>query len=167
MPRRPNTPHSERNCSWARTLDILGDPWSLLVIRELMVGVDRFTFLRERLGISKGILTSRLKHLTESGLIKTIQKDREHPRYQLTEKGSDLFAVLVGIVQWGDKWVFGKNQQPISVLDARSGRPLAALQVQAEDGTILSPDQLRFEAGPGADEATRQSLDKLNSMEAR
>lgn len=166
MPRRPNIPHSERNCSWARTLDILGDSWSLLVIRELMVGVDRFTLMQERLGISKGILTARLKHLADHGLVEVIQKDKEHPRYGLTEKGCDLFAVLVGIGQWGDKWVFGKDNEPISVLDGRSGSKLAPLKVQTTDGVTLSPEQLRFEAGPGANDATRQSLAKLLSSKS-
>ena len=92
-------------CSVARTLDVLGDTWSVLVLRELFLGAHRFDQIHDHLGIARNILAARLKRLVEHGLIEKRQYQAHPPRfeYHLTRKGMDLQPVLIGLMQWGDR----------------------------------------------------------------
>jgi len=93
-------------CSIARTLDVVGEPWSPLILRDVWVGMRRFDDLQADLGISRKVLTERLNHLVEHGVLERRPYDRR-PRfeYHLTEKGTELVDMLMVMTAWGDKWL--------------------------------------------------------------
>jgi len=150
------------NCAVARSLDQIGDWWTLLIVREAFYGTSTFSAFQENLGIARNILTERLTQLVESGVM-----DREQTRpgvdryaYRLTDKGRGLLPVLVALMQWGDRWVVGAGNEPVQVLDAEARAPIQPIEVTAQTGKPLSIRDLRFLPGPGADAATRARLDK-------
>ena len=100
------TSFREMACSIARTLDVIGEPWSPLILRDVWVGMNRFDEIQADLGISRKVLTERLNHLVEHGVLERRPYDRR-PRYEyhLTEKGRDLFPVAFMLMQWGDRWL--------------------------------------------------------------
>src|SRR5262245_44504994 len=106
---------SELNCSLARTLEVVGDWWTLLIIRDAFLGVSRFGDFQRSLGIAKNILSTRLERLTESGIMARGGSDAR-PTYQLTERGRELMPALVALMQWGDRWV-SANNPPVAVTD--------------------------------------------------
>jgi DNA-binding HxlR family transcriptional regulator len=96
------------NCSIARTLEIVGDRWTILILREFWYGASRFSEFQQVLGCPKNLLSERLKMLTENGVICTEPYrepgERTRARYVITEKGKDLLPALLGLLQWGDKY---------------------------------------------------------------
>ncbi|MEO1029721.1 MAG: helix-turn-helix domain-containing protein, partial [Pseudomonadota bacterium] len=102
---------SDMQCSIARTLEQVGSWWSLLVIREAMMGARRFKHFEAALGIAKNTLTSRLNELVENGILeKGPAKDgSSYEEYTLTQKGRELGPVMMALAQWGDKWAQHKN----------------------------------------------------------
>ena len=101
-------------CSIARTLDVVGEPWSPLVLRDVYVGMNRFEQIQHDLGISRKVLTERLNHLVEHGVLERRPYDNR-PRYDyhLTPKGLELVDVLMVMVGWGDKWLAGEAGPPV------------------------------------------------------
>ena len=108
------TDFGEMACSIARTLDVIGEPWSPLILRDIWVGFTRFEQLQADLGISRKVLTERLNHLVDRGVLERRAYDRR-PRweYVLTEKGLELVDVLMVMVAWGDKWLAGAAGAPV------------------------------------------------------
>lgn len=105
----------EQPCSVARTLDIVGDPWTPLVVRDLAIGISRFDAIQRDLGISRKVLTQRLETLTEHEVVTRVAYQENPPRYdyRLTTKGNDLAMVVLALQQFGDKWSFGSAGPPI------------------------------------------------------
>jgi DNA-binding HxlR family transcriptional regulator len=101
--------YSAENCSVARTLAVVGEKWTLLVLREVFYGVRRFSDLQTNLGIARNLLAARLTTLTEHGILRrTTYRDpgsRSRQEYQLTDKGRDLFPALIALMQWGDTYL--------------------------------------------------------------
>jgi DNA-binding HxlR family transcriptional regulator len=95
------------SCPLAQTLEIIGEWWSLLILREAFFGVRQFGEFERRLGIAKNVLSSRLKHLVEAGVLerRPSRDDARQIEYRLTERGKDLAPVLVALSQWGERWV--------------------------------------------------------------
>lgn len=108
------TDFSEMACSIARTLDVIGEPWSPLILRDIWVGISRFEQIQADLGISRKVLTERLNHLVDHGIVERRPYDRR-PRYEygLTGKGIELVDVLMVMVGWGDKWLAGAAGPPV------------------------------------------------------
>jgi DNA-binding HxlR family transcriptional regulator len=108
-------------CSVARALDVLGDAWSLLVLRELFLGAHRFDQMQQHLGIARNVLAARLKRLVEHGLVEKRLYQAHPPRfeYHLTRKGLDLHPVFVGLLQWGDRYLADPQGGPV-VLEHRA-----------------------------------------------
>ena len=100
---------SDQPCSVARTLDIIGDRWTPLVLRDLALGISRFDAIQRDLGVSRKVLAERLTNLVEHEVVARVEYQDNPPRYdyRLTEKGNDLAMVLLAVQQFGDKWVFG------------------------------------------------------------
>jgi DNA-binding HxlR family transcriptional regulator len=146
----------DENCAIAQALEVLGDWWTLLVVREAFLGVRRFADFEANLGISKNVLTQRLSHLVEHGVLERIDAGVHGPRYeyQLTAMGKDLIAVVTALRQWGDRWVFGAGNEPVLVLDRRTGRPIPRLRLVGEDGEPLRAADIEVRPGPGAAPAT-------------
>lgn len=150
------TRFDDHNCSVAQALDVLGDRWTLLIIREAFFGVRRFVDFHKNLGIAKNILSRRLETLVEHGVLQRIDEGLHGARYeyQLSRKGKDLITVLTALRQWGDRWVFGEGNEPVVVVDRRTERPIPRLAIRDEDGQLMSGRDLEMRPGPGATEQT-------------
>ena len=101
-------------CSIARTMDVIGEPWSPLIVRNIFIGITRFDQLQQSLGMSRKVLAERLRWLTEAGVLERREYSARPPRheYVLTAKGLELFEVLMVMVAWGDKWLAGEAGPP-------------------------------------------------------
>ncbi|MEV4073915.1 winged helix-turn-helix transcriptional regulator [Nonomuraea fuscirosea] len=108
------TNFSEMACSIARTLDVIGEPWSPLILRDVYVGISRFEQIQADLGISRKVLTERLNHLVDQGVVQRRPYDNR-PRYDyhLTAKGAELVDLLMVMTAWGDKWLAGEAGPPV------------------------------------------------------
>jgi len=150
---------SELNCSLARTLEVVGDWWTLLIIRDAFLGVRRFGDFQRSLGIAKNILATRLERLTASGIMTRAGSDAR-PTYQLTERGRELMPAMVALMQWGDKWV-SANNPPVAVTDDK-GRAVAPVRLRSAGGEV-SAQSVRFRPGPGANARTRSFFRELEA----
>ncbi|MDX6429424.1 MAG: hypothetical protein QOE54_1790 [Streptosporangiaceae bacterium] len=102
-------------CSIARTLDVIGEPWSPLILRNIYVGITRFEQIQQSLGISRKVLTERLKWLVDNGVLERQEYSSRPPRheYTLTAKGLELCDLLLVMVRWGDRWTAGEAGPPV------------------------------------------------------
>lgn len=151
------------HCGVAQALEVLGDWWTLLIVRDAFFGVTRFADFEADLGIAKNILTKRLQHLVDHGIFERVEVGREGSRqeYHLTEKGEALLPVLTALREWSDEWVFGRGNEPLVFRDRRTKRRVPRLRVRDAEGRPLGRRDLRAEAGPGASEAERQRFRPL------
>jgi DNA-binding HxlR family transcriptional regulator len=146
----------QMNCSLAQSLELIGEWWTLLIIREAMWGTSRFDDFHLRLGIARNVLTARLVKLEEAGILLR-HVSAENARifdYKLTTQGWDLFTTVVALMQWGDRWIYQKRGAPIEFFDAKSGLPIQQLAIRNSAGRTLDTDSIEIRAGPGADKAT-------------
>ncbi|MED5622055.1 winged helix-turn-helix transcriptional regulator [Ideonella sp. BN130291] len=164
MPLR--TAFSEMNCSLARALDQMGDPWALLILRECLIGVERFDDFQQALGVARKVLADRLARLTTHGLLERVPLDGSGKRaaYRLTDKGHALVPALVAVMQWGDTWVSGSGREPVRLTGAR-GAVLAPVQLRTSQGKPVPPHQVRMAPGPGADRRTRGHLAQCAALQ--
>ncbi|PPK68836.1 helix-turn-helix domain-containing protein [Actinokineospora auranticolor] len=109
------TRFSEMACSIARTLDVIGEPWSPLILRDVYVGINRFDQLQQDLGISRKVLSERLKWLVDSEILTRVEYSSKPPRYEygLTARGVELCDLLLVMVRWGDRWLAGAEGPPV------------------------------------------------------
>lgn len=116
------------DCSIQRTLDVIGDRWTLLILRDLFRGVRRFGQIHADLGIARNLLTDRLTRLVEAGIVTKVQYQQRPPRYEyrLTRKGLDLSPALVALMQWGDRW-YADDGPPTLLVHDSCGTPLEQL----------------------------------------
>ena len=114
---------ADQPCSIARTLDVAGEWWSPLILRDVAYGVRRFAAIQEDLGISANVLADRLDTLVAEGLLQrsVYQQRPERHEYRLTEKGADLIPALLALMQWGDRWAWEGAQGPVRVLHEHCG----------------------------------------------
>src|SRR5271155_886876 len=146
------------NCSIARALELVGEWWTMLILREAFLGSRRFRDFQENLGIARNILSARLKKLVARGILERVAAPNGGRRleYRLTRKGRDFFPVLMALMQWGDRWVAGADRVPVRVVDRESGREIARINVVSGDGRPLQPSDVAMVPGPGAAAATRE-----------
>ena len=143
---------SEFACSIARTLDLIGEWWTVLILRDLFAGLSRYDEIQRNLGIASNILAARLKRLRDAGLVER-QADPDDARrwcYRLTEKGRDLYPVLIAMMAWGDKWITPAGRQPVLMVHGRCGQVTAAVPTCSVCREPLALGELRFLPGPGA-----------------
>ncbi len=148
MPKR--TPLDQLNCSLARALSIVGDGWTMLILRDLFLGATRFGDLAKSLPIARNILSDRLDRLVKAGLVE--RQEGKRPSYTLTEKGQGLVPALAALIQWGDRWL--SDAPPMRITDAL-GRPIAPVTIEDVDGRQLGPSDVTVLPGPGATPETR------------
>jgi len=131
-------------CSVARTLDVLGDTWSILVLRDVLLGAHRFDQIQEHLDIARNVLAARLKRLVEHGLLEKRQYQAHPPRfeYHLTRKGLDLQPVLIGLMQWGDRYVADAGGGPVVIEHRACGHPVRAVTLCEACDEPVSPRQI-------------------------
>ncbi|MBW2280062.1 MAG: helix-turn-helix transcriptional regulator [Deltaproteobacteria bacterium] len=140
----------ELPCSIARSLAVVGDRWTLLILREVFSGVTRFDAFRSRLGISRNVLADRLHRLVGEGILE-MRPYQEAPRrhaYELTEAGADLYPVLLSLMAWGDRWRAGPEGPPIRLVH-RCGAHVRPAPTCEECGEPLRAGEVRALAGPG------------------
>ena len=132
-------------CPIARTLDVIGDWWSLLIVRDAFFGKRRFTEFRKSLGLAKNILCARLQKLVAHGILKAraASDGSAYQEYALTEKGRSLHIVLVALRQWGESCLFEKGECDFLLVDRESGQPIKPLELRSQDGRLLGPADLR------------------------
>ncbi|KAA1172817.1 helix-turn-helix transcriptional regulator [Marinobacter salinexigens] len=130
----------DSNCSVARALNEVGDWWSLLIVLHAMYGTRRFVDFQQQLGIAKNILGDRLTRLVDNDVLRKVDVGEHGSRfeYRLTEKGRDLFPVVIALRQWGDKWNPAPEGTPLDLRDRASGRSIQPVGVQDADGNPLS-----------------------------
>lgn len=142
-PDRPDIDWTDPECPVARTLDLVGDRWSLLVIRDAMDGARAFTEFQRRTGIARNILADRLRKLTAHGLLtqRTAPTGRRQ-EYVLTDAGHALFPVVLTLRQWGEHHAFAPGE-PHSTLVDTDGTPVPTFTPTTPDGTPLDADSTR------------------------
>lgn len=153
---------SGMRCSIAGALELIGDRWAILVIRDLSLGLRRYDALRASTGIPQATLASRLRRLEASGIVERARYQDRPPRneYRLTTKGRDLWKVTLALREWGDRWdASGYGAPTVETVDRETGRLLTLGLVDAETGAPSSLDRARLRPGPGADDAVRQLLE--------
>ena len=138
------------DCPIARSLDAIGDWWSLLIIRDAMVGLRRFGEFQKSLGLAKNILTVRLRALVERGILRTAPASdgSAYQEYVLTPKGRGLFPVLVALRQWSEEFDELPEEIATILVDREKGRPVKKLELHAADGRLLDLSETTLKARP-------------------
>ena len=136
-------------CSIARTLELVGERWTLLIVRDLFLGLRRFDEFLESLGIASNVLTDRLNRLVDEGIVERVRYNERPERfeYRLTAKGRELRLVLLALMQWGDRHI---STKPPRIARRRSDRSRVSVALVAADGTAIKPGDLELVPGPGA-----------------
>jgi len=129
----------DAGCPVARALDVIGDWWSLLIIRDAFDGVRRFGEFQAGLGIAKGVLATRLRDLVERGVLsmEPASDGSAYRDYVLTERGRGLFLVIVALRQWGEDHLYELDEPHSLLVDAATGEPVAHLELQSSEGRVL------------------------------
>jgi DNA-binding HxlR family transcriptional regulator len=139
------------NCSVAQCLEIVGEWWTLLILRDAFLGFSRFDELESRLGIARNVLTQRLERLVEAGVLARVPY-QEHPvrhDYLLTEKGRDLWHVVTAMRQWGDRWAAPAGP-PVELVHEACGAIVNVVPACSHCGEELTARSVRAVAGPGS-----------------
>ncbi len=137
------------NCSLAQTLNIVGERWTLLILRDAFFGARRFSQFERSLGIAKNILSARLNTLVAEGIMERRESTTDgRAEYLLTEQGRDLQPLLLSMTHWGDKHRPHPKGQRLVFVDRESGRPIQPMTVRSEDGRALRPHEVRATRGP-------------------
>lgn len=159
------TSFEDMNCSVAQCLELVGEWWSLLIVRDAFLGVTRFDDFQARLGISRNILNQRLNRLVDSGVLKRVPYQDHPPRseYRLTDKGRDLWPVVNAMRQWGDRWAAPAGP-PVKMRHTRCGRVVKAVPVCSHCGEPLDARTVTVVPGPGASEG---DFDRTRLVRAR
>jgi len=140
----------EMNCSIGQSLEVVGEWWSLLIIRDAFMGVTRFDDFQERLGIARNILNQRLSHLVDEGVFERVAYSEHLPRfdYVLTDQGRDLWPVVVALRQWGDRWR-APDGPPLQLLHRECGHITELVPVCAHCRAPAGPTDVSVIAEPG------------------
>jgi DNA-binding HxlR family transcriptional regulator len=141
----------DMRCSVAQCLEVVGEWWTMLIVRDAFFGVTRFDDFQARLGIARNVLTQRLDHLVQAEVLRRVPY-QEHParyEYRLTEKGRDLWPVLTAMRQWGDAWA-APHGPPVELVHEACGQVATAELTCSGCGQRLDPRQVRAVRGPGA-----------------
>ncbi|HGP0211113.1 TPA: winged helix-turn-helix transcriptional regulator [Pseudomonas aeruginosa] len=139
------TSHKQASCPVARPLDVIGDGWSMLIVRDAFEGLTRFGEFQKSLGLAKNILAARLRNLVEHGVMVAVPAESgSHQEYRLTDKGRALFPLLVALRQWGEDYFFAPDESHVRLIERGSGQPVPRLQVRAGDGSPLAAEDTRI-----------------------
>ncbi len=146
---------SAMDCSIARTLEVIGERWSLLIVRDAFYGLRRFDDFRRDLGIAKPVLADRLKRLVDAGVMVRRQYSEHPPRYEyrLTPMGIDLSPALVALMRWGDTYLSGERP-PVVLVHEACGHELDQSFVCWACDQTFTPTEIASHPGPGADAPT-------------
>jgi DNA-binding HxlR family transcriptional regulator len=146
--------YDSQTCSIARALELVGERWTLLIVRNVQLGVRRFDEIQQQLGIARNVLAARLEALTASGVLERHPYGERPVRheYRLTDKGRDLWPVLVELMQWGDRYAPARGGPPVILRHAGCGGEVGEHRACTRCGELLEAADVRAEPGPGASE---------------
>ena len=141
-------------CSVAQSLEVIGEWWTLLILRDAFLGVTRFDDFASRLGIARNVLTARLDTLVDNDVLIRVPYDEARGRfdYRLTDKGRALLPVITAIRQWGDEWILGEKNAPVVVEHTTCGEIIKGILTCDHCGEEITTKNLRAYRGPGAGE---------------
>jgi DNA-binding HxlR family transcriptional regulator len=131
-------------CPVARSLDTIGDWWTLLLVRDALRGACRFSDFQQSLGLAKNVLSTRLRKLVDDGIMR-LEPSRLRPdrnEYHLTDKGRRLLVVILALRQWGQEQLFQDGEEMSEMIDTLTGAPPQPLRVLAQDGRALVPEDM-------------------------
>jgi len=154
------TSFDHMNCAIARTLNVIGDAWTPLILRDIAFGITRFDAIQRDLGLSRKVLSERLATLVDDGVLQRVAYQEKPTRYDYypTEKGLDLANVLLAMRAWGDRWAFGEDGPPLLIRHEPCGQMVEAVPACSHCGERLVASDLTplrgptFEPGPGTSE---------------
>jgi len=157
---------ADTHCSLARSLEVMGDWWTPLILRDVYLGVDRFADIAQDLGISRNLLTERLNTLVDNGILGRERYSHRPPRdrYVLTDAGRDLIPILIALTAWGDRWQTPEGGPPIVFgHHGHTATPVVCCDVC---GDRVDPDDVIARPGPGGRKATGTMVlaDRLLTM---
>ncbi|WP_331704485.1 helix-turn-helix domain-containing protein [Enterobacter ludwigii] len=137
MPSRK--PIEQEFCPVARSVDLIGDRWSLLIVRNAFDGMRRFGDFQRDLGVARNILADRLRKLVDAGILamQGASDGTSYQEYVLTDKGESLFPIVVALRQWGEQHLFERGERHSLLIDSRTGKPVPLMAPAAQDGTAL------------------------------
>lgn len=156
---------SHHECPVARSLDQIGDWWTLLVVREVMYGVHQFNEMRASLGISRAVLTTRLAELTENGILQRLSdpKDGRATQYHLTQKGVDLWPVIIALLNWSNRHVLQADEHIVEPYNPESDAAIDALCARDTKGNVTDLDDMALRTGATATPHLRRRIEKAFS----
>lgn len=140
------------HCSVARTIDIIGEWWTPLIVRDAFYGLSRFEDFQRSLGLARNVLSSRLDRLVEAGIMER-RPYAEHPprnEYVLTDKGRELFPIIAALLAWGDRWTAGEAGPPLLLIHEPCGEPAELVATCNRCGQPMSLANITPVPGPGA-----------------
>lgn len=140
-----NLMDNDRTCPVGRALDVIGDRWSLLIVREAFDGVSRFGDFQRELGVARNILTDRLRKLVDAGILlsQPAADGSAYQAYVLTPRGEGLFPIVVALRQWGEKHLFARGEKYSRLIDIGTGRPVPLMTPRTGEGRSLSASETR------------------------
>jgi DNA-binding HxlR family transcriptional regulator len=143
--------YGSQNCSIARTLELVGERWTFLVLRDVFLGVRRFDALQRDLGVARNVLAARLERLVDEGILAKVPYSERPLRheYRLTDKGLDLWPVIIELLRWGDRYA-APDGPPIVIRHRDCGGELGERRICTRCGEPLEVRNVRAELGPGA-----------------
>ena len=146
----PSKRYDNLACSAARALEVVGERWTMLIVRDLFYGMRRFDELQRDLGVARNILSTRLATLVDEGIARRVQYCDAPVRheYRLTPKGEDLFPVLLALISWGDRWAAPQGA-PVVMTHTRCGQDLEPVVVCSFCGEEPLPHTVHARVGPG------------------
>lgn len=143
------TSFAQAECPIARSLDQIGEWWTLLIVRNIFYGINRFDKLLTHLEISRNVLTDRLQTLVESGLLEKKPYRENPPRfeYHLTEKGEELYPILAAYWSWGEKWLPQEQPSKVKLMHETCGAAMTPLLVCSHCREIVNPRDVKYKVG--------------------
>jgi DNA-binding HxlR family transcriptional regulator len=149
---------AKQNCSIARPLSVLGERWTILVLREIALGNRRFDGIQEELGVATNVLSARLATLVDERIVER-RRYSEHPErfeYRLTEKGAELQPLLLAFLRWGDKYTAGRAGPPLETVHTECDHVFHMVPTCSHCGAKIEPGTVRSRPGPGATRKQRE-----------
>jgi DNA-binding HxlR family transcriptional regulator len=148
------------DCSVAQAAALIGDKWTLVLLRNAFQGMTRFDEFSEHLGVSSNILADRLAKLVANDIIyqRKVPGDGRAFEYKLSPKGYDLFPLIVFLNQWGERWMGNAEGPHIEIIEKNGRAPIRPVQVQAEDGRVLTANETLFRSGAGGSSVLEKSV---------
>ena len=163
MPKRVTAPDY---CMIARAMDVIGEQWTLLIIRDAFFGIRHFDEFQRSLGIARNILATRLTKLIEEDIFTRSPHpdDRRKVEYRLTDRGRELLPIIISLTQWGSKWKRREGElRPFSMVDRETGAPIARVEIRSTEGRVLGSRDFKLVAGPGLTDEIRRSVPALRN----